>query len=135
MSELTFKCSGNCFIQESLAERQCIYIVLCSRYTLNDSTDGQWKEEITVFPQSDSHSLSVPLERWFPIFPMLRPFNTVPHAVLTPNHNVIPLLLHSCNIAIVMNYNENIGYVTPIKGLFEPPKGSQPTGVTSSFPE
>lgn len=31
----------------------------------------------------------LPLPQWFPPFLVLLPFNTVPHAVLTSNHNVI----------------------------------------------
>jgi hypothetical protein len=30
-----------------------------------------------------------PLGQWFSAFPMLRPFNTVPHVVVTPNHKMI----------------------------------------------
>lgn len=54
-NELTFKCSGKLLYSREPC-RETVYIVLCSRYTLNDSTDGQWKEEIIVVHQSDSRS-------------------------------------------------------------------------------
>jgi hypothetical protein len=39
---------------------------------------------------------------------MLRPFNTVRHVVVTPNHEMISLLLHNSNFVTVMNHNVNI---------------------------
>ena len=33
---------------------------------------------------------------------MLQPFNTVPRAVMSPNHRVMSLLLHDCNSATAM---------------------------------
>jgi hypothetical protein len=39
---------------------------------------------------------------------MLRPFDTAPHAVMTPNIKLFPLLLHNYNSATVMNPNINI---------------------------
>ena len=48
------------------------------------------------------------VEQWFSTFLMLRPFNTVPHVVVTSNHKIISLLLHNCNFATVMNYNVNM---------------------------
>lgn len=64
-------------------------------------------------------------EQWFYIFPMLWPFNTVKYSntVVTPNHKIISVLLHSCNLVTAMNHNVNIWYVTPVKRLLEPPKG------------
>jgi hypothetical protein len=47
------------------------------------------------------------IEQWFLAFPMLQPFNTVPHVVGTPNHKII-LLLHSYSFATVMNCNVNV---------------------------
>jgi hypothetical protein len=44
----------------------------------------------------------------FSTFLMLHPFNAVPQVVVTPNHKVIQLLLHSCNFTNVMNCNVNI---------------------------
>lgn len=38
---------------------------------------------------------------------MLCPVSTVPHAVVTPNHAIISLLLHSCQSATVASYNVN----------------------------
>jgi hypothetical protein len=40
------------------------------------------------------------LDQRFPAFLKLRP---VPPVVVTPNHNITSLLLHSCNFATVMN--------------------------------
>ena len=37
-----------------------------------------------------------------------RPFNTAPHVVVTPNHKIILLPLHSCNFITIMNYNISI---------------------------
>jgi hypothetical protein len=31
--------------------------------------------------------------------------NTVPHDVVTPNHKIIPLLLHNCIFATVINHD------------------------------
>ena len=47
---------------------------------------------------------------WFSAFQMLRPFNTVPQGVATPNHKIILLLLYKCNFATVMNRNVNSWY-------------------------
>lgn len=41
--------------------------------------------------------------------PILRPFDSVPHVMLTLSHNIISLLPHNCNLATVMNRNVNIG--------------------------
>jgi hypothetical protein len=45
------------------------------------------------------------LDQCFPTFLALGPFNTVPHVVVTPSHNIILLLLHNCNFATVVNLN------------------------------
>lgn len=56
-------------------------------------------------------------------FLTLRPFNTVPYVVVTPNHKTIWLQLRICNFATVPNRNNtNIrhagsGVPTPVKGL------------------
>ena len=50
------------------------------------------------------------LEQRFSTFLMLRPFNTVPHVVVTPNHNIISILLHSCHFATVINRSVNVQY-------------------------
>jgi hypothetical protein len=52
----------------------------------------------------------------FLAFLMLWPFNTVPHVVVTPNHDIIWLLLHNCNFSTIMNHNINIWYVGYIIG-------------------
>lgn len=44
---------------------------------------------------------------------MLWPFNAVPHVVVTHNHKIILLLLHSCDFATVMNHSVSICYATP----------------------
>lgn len=53
---------------------------------------------------------------------MLLPFNTVSHAIVTPKHKIILLVLHS--FAIVMNHNVKICgvwrfLVIPVKGSFD----------------
>ena len=50
------------------------------------------------------------LGRWFSPYLMLRPFNTVPHVMVTPNHTVIPLFPFNCNSATVMNCDIYICY-------------------------
>jgi hypothetical protein len=59
--------------------------------------------------------LSVPgdnRKQWPSTFLMLRPFNTVPHAVVTrpppPSHRIISLLLKNCYLASVMDRDANI---------------------------
>lgn len=45
------------------------------------------------------------INQWFSTFLKLWLFNTAPHAVVTSNHKIIPMLLH----AIVKNHNvENV---------------------------
>ena len=34
------------------------------------------------------------LMQWFSMFLILRPFNSIPHVVITPNHKIVSLLLH-----------------------------------------
>ena len=41
-------------------------------------------------------------------FLTLRLFNTVPHVVVTLDHETVLLLLHNCNFATVMNCNINM---------------------------
>jgi hypothetical protein len=48
------------------------------------------------------------LKQWFSAFLVLRPFNTVPCVVVTPNHKVTGVLFHNYNFATVMNHNVNI---------------------------
>jgi len=53
----------------------------------------------------------VPLMQRFPTFLTLQPFNTVPHAVVTPTIKLFWLLLHGCNAATVMNRNvKHLGF-------------------------
>ena len=40
--------------------------------------------------------------------PMLSPVNTVPHAVVIPNHKIILVLLHNSNFATVISHSVNI---------------------------
>lgn len=61
------------------------------------------KAEQTFFFEAPSENLG----EWFLI---LRPANTVPHVVVTPNHKTISLLLHSCNFTTVVNHNVNTWY-------------------------
>lgn len=56
-------------------------------------------------------------------------FKTLPHVVLTPNHNITSLLLHYCNFATIVDcninvYMQSICHVTPVKGLLNPPRVS-----------
>lgn len=58
------------------------------------------------------------LERWFSTF------NKVPHAIVTPSHRTIMLLLHNFTFPTVVNHNANISVsqwapVSPVKGSFE----------------
>lgn len=39
---------------------------------------------------------------------MLQPINTIPHVVVTPNHEIIMLALYNCHFATIMNRNLNI---------------------------
>lgn len=62
------------------------------------------KKEKCRFFSSESRGASVttiqargPQPSWVP----LRPFNTDPHAVVTPNHNIISLLLHNFNLLLL----------------------------------
>ena len=48
------------------------------------------------------------LEQTFSAFLVLRPFNTVPHVMLTPSHRSTLLLFHNCNLATVINLNVDI---------------------------
>lgn len=50
------------------------------------------------------------LDTGFSAFLILRPFNTVPHVVVTANRKIISLLLYNCNFASVLNCNVNIWY-------------------------
>ena len=51
------------------------------------------------------------LEQWFSTFLKVQPFNTVPHVVMTPNHQIISVLLHKYNFATIMNCYIDIWYV------------------------
>lgn len=42
------------------------------------------------------------LDQWFIIFLMLQLFNTVLYVVVTPNHKMIPLLVHNCNSLLLI---------------------------------
>ena len=66
-----------------------------------------------IFPISLNYSIGKLgklqfLTQWFSTFLVLQPFNTVSHVVVTPNHNIISLLLYNCNFATIVNYNVNI---------------------------
>lgn len=51
--------------------------------------------------------------KWFSTFLKLRPINTTPQTVLTPNRNIILMLLQNCNLAAVMNSNVTIWHRIP----------------------
>jgi hypothetical protein len=57
------------------------------------------------------------LVQLFSAFLMLRPFNTVPHVVVTPIVKSFSLLLHNWNFATVMNRSINILLGDPVKGI------------------
>jgi hypothetical protein len=67
-----------------------------------------------------------PKEKWLSTLLTLGPFSTVPHVVVTPNQNIT--VLHNCNFATIMSHMyvsdiQDICYVTPVKGLFDPSQG------------
>jgi hypothetical protein len=49
-----------------------------------------------------------PVAKWFSTSLRLWPFNTVPHAVAIPSHNIILLLPHNCNVATIVTHNVNM---------------------------
>lgn len=53
-------------------------------------------------------------------------FGTVPHAVLTPKHEIILSLIHNYTFSSVMNCNVNITHEVYL--TCNQKKGSQPTG-------
>jgi hypothetical protein len=69
-----------------------------------------------------------PLSQWFSTFLTLKPFSSLLHVVVTPNHKIILLLHHNCNFAIVTNHGVNVWYATPSERASQSPKGSWPTG-------
>ena len=56
----------------------------------------------------DRHWQAKPITSVVLNLPTVVTFNTVPPAVVTPNHKLILLLLHNCNFATVMDHNINI---------------------------
>ena len=60
----------------------------------------------------------------FSAFLMLRPFNTVPHVVMTPKHNIISLLLHSRCYRYELEYKYLMFRISDMW----PPKGSETIG-------
>ena len=50
-------------------------------------------------------ALPYTLEQWFTPFLRLRPFDSLPHAVLTPTLTLFLLLFHKCTLATAMNRN------------------------------
>lgn len=61
------------------------------------------------------------IDQYFLIL-MLQPFNTVPPVVVTPNHDIILLLLHNSNFDTVVNHNISIQYAGYL--IYDPMKGS-----------
>lgn len=75
---------------------------------LNSQTHKALRKLLLFFCGSSSRP-------WLSTFLMLRPFYTVPCAVLTPKQKIILLLLPNCSFGPVRNCNANIwhaGYVT-----------------------
>ena len=52
---------------------------------------------------------------------MLRPFNTVPNVVLTPNSKIIFIAIHNCDLATAMNRNV---FISVFRWSYDPVKGS-----------
>ena len=48
------------------------------------------------------------LVQWFSTFLMSQVSNTVLQIEETPNHKIISLLLHNCNLLLLMNHNVNM---------------------------
>jgi hypothetical protein len=61
-------------------------------------------------------------------FPMLWPFNTVSHVMLTPTIKLFLLLLQNHNFTIVMNHGINIWYVDPCERVIQCPMELWPSG-------
>lgn len=81
-----------------------------------------------------------PLQQWFSTFLTLGPFTTTPHAVVTPKHKIILLLLRNCNFATVVNHNVNIcvfwwPWMTPVKGSCDPQKVRDPQVGRTAGPQ
>ena len=87
-----------------------------------------------LFPSPLLSNASAPTnpvsEQWFSTVWMQRPFNTLPHVVLTPNHEIILLLLHNCNFATVMNSNVNIWLAGCL--ICDPQRGHDPRAENQS---
>lgn len=47
------------------------------------------------------------VERWVSAFLMRQPFNTVPHAELSPTIKLFSSLLYNCSFATIVNHNVN----------------------------
>ena len=62
--------------------------------------------------------LALSLDQCLSSFLMRQPFTT--YSSSSPNHKIIPLLLHNCNFATVKSCNVNICYAGPVKGSFDP---------------
>ena len=50
-----------------------------------------WDKAVQKHEQNRESPTDDCLEQWFSTFLTLRPFNTVPHAVVTPDHNMISI--------------------------------------------
>lgn len=60
----------------------------------------------------------------FSTFLTIQLFNTVPHVVVGPNHNMIFIAPHNCNFAPVMNCNANPWYAG--HRMYDPQGGCDP---------
>ena len=87
-TETTVKnCKARCQYSISSEERDLKILIL-----------GQCDDELSVLRGVSLPSYNLDpkcLNQWSSTFPVLWPFNTVPHVVVTPNHRVILLPLHN----------------------------------------
>jgi len=77
-----------------------------------------------VAPSLSRNNLILTVDVLRQCFSMLRPFNRVPHGVVTPSHKNILLLFRNCNLGTVMTCNEY--RICSISDNMTP-KGSPPT--------
>lgn len=93
-------------------------IRVCKNSHLGKRCTGRHGQRSDKHPHEGSGD---PLGQQFSILLMLWAFNMVPCVVVTPNHKIMSLLLHTCKFATVINHNVNIWHVTVVKGSFDLP--------------
>ena len=122
------RCSSKSSFPKDSSQRQIVRDTrLCAKIQQGNLELG----ELRYFMLGRKLASSLPaiaLKQRFATILMLRPFNTVPSAVLTPNHKIISLPLHI--FATVMNHNVNTWFTRylicdPV-GQFEPRRSRDP---------